>query len=843
MVSKQVTRITIGVQGMTCASCVRYVEEALTEVPGVESASVNLATERATVELDPLTVPASLLSDVLDDAGYGAVVDVVTMNVGGMTCASCVGYVERALNEVPGVVSSSVNLATERATVRYLAGATGVDQLREAVDDAGYSVEGVADDTANEGADSERLARVREIRDLKRKVALAGSVGIVLMTLMYIPLEVLGLTAFQLNLVLWVMATPVQFWAGAQFYRSAWGALKHTTANMNTLVAVGTSVAYAYSTAATFFGGVFEEAHLLHAHSVFGHSTGTYFDASAIIIALILLGRLLEARAKGRTSESIRKLMGLRPRTALVVRDGQQVELPIDEVVVDDVVVVRPGEKVAVDGAVVEGASSVDESMLTGESMPVEKTAGDAVYAATVNGTGGLRFRATRVGADTVLSQVIRLVQDAQGSKAPIQRTADVVASYFVPAVLTIAVVTWAVWLYWGPPPALTIAILNAVAVLVIACPCALGLATPTAIIVGTGKGAERGILIRNAEALERAHTVTTVVLDKTGTLTRGQPVVTDLITADGMSENEMLRLAASAESGSEHPLGQAIRTAATERGLTLAEAAQFQAFPGHGVQAQVEGKSVALGNAALLQQRGLALNGMQSSGQELTSQGKTAMWVVVDGKVTGLLAVADTLKPSAKEAVSALRHIGLEVVMLTGDNWPTAEAIAREAGIDKVVSEVLPQDKAAEVRKLQEESRVVAMVGDGINDAPALAQADVAIAMGTGTDLAMETAQITLMRGDLRGVPEAVALSRATIRTIRQNLFWAFFYNTALIPIAAGVLYLVFGGSGVPIGPLRYILGDFGFLNPVMAAAAMAFSSVSVVSNSLRLRGARIQT
>ena len=843
MVSKQVTRITIGVQGMTCASCVRYVEEALTEVPGVESASVNLATERATVELDPLTVPASLLSDVLDDAGYGAVVDVVTMNVGGMTCASCVGYVERALNEVPGVVSSSVNLATERATVRYLAGATGVDQLREAVDDAGYSVEGVADDTANEGADSERLARVREIRDLKRKVALAGSVGIVLMTLMYIPLEVLGLTAFQLNLVLWVMATPVQFWAGAQFYRSAWGALKHTTANMNTLVAVGTSVAYAYSTAATFFGGVFEEAHLLHAHSVFGHSTGTYFDASAIIIALILLGRLLEARAKGRTSESIRKLMGLRPRTALVVRDGQQVELPIDQVVVDDVVVVRPGEKVAVDGAVVEGASSVDESMLTGESMPVEKTAGDPVYAATINGTGGLHFRATRVGADTVLSQVIRLVQDAQGSKAPIQRTADVVASYFVPAVLTIAVITWAVWLYWGPPPALTIAILNAVAVLVIACPCALGLATPTAIIVGTGKGAERGILIRNAEALERAHTVTTVVLDKTGTLTRGQPVVTDLITADGMSEDEMLRLAASAESGSEHPLGQAIRAAATERGLTLAEAAQFQAFPGHGVQAQVEGKSVALGNAGLLQQRGLALNGMQSRGQELTSQGKTAMWVVVDGKVTGLLAVADTLKPGAKEAVSALRRLGLEVVMLTGDNRPTAEAIAREAGIDKVVAEVLPQDKAAEVRKLQEEGRVVAMVGDGINDAPALAQADVAIAMGTGTDLAMETAQITLMRGDLRGVPEAVALSRATIRTIRQNLFWAFFYNTALIPIAAGVLYLVFGGSGVPIGPLRYILGDFGFLNPVMAAAAMAFSSVSVVSNSLRLRGARIQT
>ena len=845
MVSKHITRLTIGVQGMTCASCVGYVEQALNEVPGVESATVNLATERATVELDPLAVPASLLADVLDDAGYGALVDTVTLNVGGMTCASCVGYVEQALSEVPGVVSSSVNLATERATVCYLSGAAGVEQLREAVDDAGYSVDGVVGDTADESADSDRLARTREIRDLKRKVFLAGIVGVILMTLMYIPLEVLGLTSFQLNLILWVMATPVQFWAGAQFYRSAWGALKHRTANMNTLVAVGTSVAYAYSTAVTFFEGFFAEAQWLHANSVFGHSTGTYFDASAIIIALILLGRLLEARAKGRTSEAIRKLMGLRPRTALVVRDGQQVELPIDQVLVNDVVVVRPGEKVAVDGQVIEGSSSVDESMLTGESMPVEKTSGDPVYAATVNGTGGLRFQATRVGADTVLSQVIRLVQDAQGSKAPIQRTADVVASYFVPTVLTIAIVTWAVWLFWGPSPALTVAILNAVAVLVIACPCALGLATPTAIIVGTGKGAERGILIRNAEALERAHTVTTVVLDKTGTLTRGQPVVTDLITVDiagdGLGEDEVLRLAASAESGSEHPLGQAIRRAAAERGHVLATATNFQALPGHGVEAQIEGKAVSLGNTSLLQRNGLALNGLENRANELTSQGKTAMWLTVDGNVAGLVAVADTLKPESKEAVRALQRLGLEVVMLTGDNRPTAEAVAREAGISKVVAEVLPQDKASEVKKLQDEGRVVAMVGDGINDAPALAQADVAIAMGTGTDLAMETSQITLMRGDLRGVPEAIGLSRATIRTIRQNLFWAFFYNTALIPIAAGVLYLVFADGGVPMGPLRYILGDFGFLNPVMAAAAMAFSSVSVVTNSLRLRSARI--
>ena len=842
MVSKQTTRMTIGVQGMTCASCVRYVEEALTETPGVESVSVNLATEQAMVELDPVAVPASLIADVLDDAGYGALVDTVTLNVGGMTCASCVGYVEQALNEVPGVVSSAVNLATERATVRYLSGATGVEQMREAVDDAGYVVEGVVDDTSDEEADSERLARTREIRDLKRKVALAGSAGVVIMALMYIPLDVLGLTSFQLNLILWAMTTPVQFWAGAQFYRSAWGALKHRTANMNTLVALGTTVAYAYSTAVTFFEGFFAQAQLLHSQSVFGHSTGTYFDASAIIIALILLGRLLEARAKGRTSEAIRKLMGLRPRTALVVRDGQQVELPIEQVAVGDVVVVRPGERVAVDGEVVEGASSLDESMLTGESMPVEKAAGDPVYAATVNGTGALQYRATRVGTDTVLSQVIRLVQEAQGSKAPIQRAVDVVASYFVPAVLFIAVVTWAVWLYWGPSPALTIAILNAVAVLVIACPCALGLATPTAIIVGTGKGAERGILIRNAEALERAHKVTTVVLDKTGTLTRGQPVVTDVIAVDGLGDDEMLRLAAGAESGSEHPLGQAIRRAAAERGMEASQALQFQALPGHGVQAQVEGRTVFLGNLGLLQREGLSLNGLQTNADALTSQGKTAMWVAVDGEVAGLIAVADTLKPESREAVGALQRLGLEVVMLTGDNRPTAEAVADEAGINRVVAEVLPQDKAAQVKRLQEEGRVVAMVGDGINDAPALAQADVAIAMGTGTDLAMETSQVTLMRGDLRGVPEAIALSRATIRTIRQNLFWAFFYNTALIPIAAGVLYLVFSGGGVPVGPLRYILGDFGFLNPVMAAAAMAFSSVSVVTNSLRLRGARIR-
>ena len=837
--------ITVSVDGMTCASCVAHVEGALKEVGGVADARVNLATEKATVEFDPAQATARDLMEAIDDSGYKAVVDKVTLNIGGMTCASCVAHVENALIELEGIVSASVNLATEQATVEYLSGTLTLDDFRGIVADAGYSVEGVAGEMAGEDEDRERLARTSEIKALARKVIFAGTVGAIVMTVMYIPLETLHLTSFQLNFMLWTLATPVQFWIGATFYQGAWGALKYRTTNMNTLVAVGTSVAYGYSTVLTFFEDYFADAHLVHAHSLFNHSTGTYFDASAIVISLVLLGRLLEARAKGQTSEAIRKLMGLRPKTARVVRDGQEQDIPLEEVTVGDVLVVRPGEKIAVDGEVMQGTSAVDESMLTGESLPVEKNVSSLVYGATINKTGSFRFRATKVGRDTVLSQIIRMVQEAQGSQAPIQRLVDVVASYFVPAVIGVAVATFVTWIIWAPvPPELPIAILNFVAVMVIACPCALGLATPTAIMVGMGKGAEHGILIRNAEALERAFKIQAVVLDKTGTLTQGKPKVTDMV-AVNMAEEELLRLAASAERGSEHPLGEALVEAAKEKGLALEEVSQFEALPGHGILAHVNGSTVVLGNLALMQERDFSLNGLEARAQKLSQEGKTPMFVAMDREVVGIIAVADTLQPEAKEAVEAMHQLGLEVVMLTGDNCRTAEAIASQVGIDRVLADVLPDQKVDRIRALQEEGKVVAMVGDGINDAPALTRADVGMAIGTGTDIAIASADVTLMRGDLRGVAEAIALSNATIRTIKQNLFWAFGYNTILIPIAAGLLFVVFFNvlhSPVPAGPLRYILGDFGFLNPVMAAGAMAFSSVSVVTNSLRLRRFKVR-
>ena len=748
----------------------------------------------------------------------------VTLRVDGMTCASCVVHVERALKGVPGVVEASVNLATEKATVQYVDSLATLDGLRHAVADSGYSAEAM--DELDEEAEQERLARTKEIKALRSKVAFAAALGIIIFLGSFEDWFPWMPSFLQNWYVLWALATPVQLWAGAQFYRGAWGAAKQRTTNMNTLIAVGTSVAYFYSVVATLFPDFF---------STQGVEAKVYFDTAAIIITLILLGRLLEARAKGQTSEAIRTLMRLRPKTVRVVRDGDEVDIPIAQVVSGDTVVVRPGERVAVDGEVVEGASSVDESMLTGESLPTEKGIGSPVYGGTINAVGSFRFRATKVGRETVLSQIIRMVEEAQGSKAPIQRLADTVSSYFVPTVIAIALGTFVFWLLLGPSPVFTFALLAFVAVLIIACPCALGLATPTAIMVGTGKGAERGILIRNAEALERAYRIQAVVLDKTGTLTRGKPVVTDVV-AVGMAEDELLRLAASVERGSEHPLGEAVVESARERALALEETSRFQALPGHGVQARVNGSAVVLGNLALMNEQGFGLNGLEARAEELSQQGKTPMFVAMNGQVAGVIAVADTLRPESGEAVLSLRRLGLEVVMLTGDNRRTAEAIARQAGMDRVMAEVLPGDKASQVQALQREGRVVAMVGDGINDAPALAQADVGIAIGTGTDVAMAAADVTLMRGDLRGVSEAIALSRSTIRTIRQNLFWAFFYNVALIPIAAGVLYPFFGDGSVPSG-LTYVLGEFGFLNPVMAAGAMALSSVTVVSNSLRLR------
>jgi len=723
--------------------------------------------------------------------------------------------VEEALSSVPGVISASVNLASEKATVEYLEG-TGLADMRRAVKDAGYELGPEA-----QALEDVTTAAQREIRVIRSRFIIAVILAAAIMALMWSP------SFAGKSYLLWALATPVQFWAGLRFYRGAWGALKHKTSDMNTLIAVGTSVAYFYSMIAVLFPGLFAtgmvELHL-------------YFDTSAAIIALILLGRFLEARARGQTSEAIKKLIGMQPKTALVIREGKEREIPVEEVQVGDLILVRPGERVPVDGIVRQGYSSVDESMITGESIPVEKKAGDEVIGATINKTGSLQFEATKVGKDTMLAHIVRMVEEAQGSKAPIQRLVDVIASYFVPVVIGIAIVTFVVWYFMGPAPALTFAFLNFVAVLVIACPCALGLATPTAIMVGTGKGAEHGILIRNGEALERAHQINTILLDKTGTLTRGEPGVNDIVAAPFSSPEEVLRLSASAEHSSEHPLGEAVVKAALEKKLELSPSSDFNAIPGQGIEAMVEGKKLLLGNLKLMEERGFSLNGLEAKAAELLEQGKTVMFLGWDNQVAGIIALADTLKPGAKEALQALHKMDIETAMITGDNRRTAEAIARESGIDRVLAEVLPEHKAREVKKLQEEGKVVAMVGDGINDAPALAQADVGIAIGTGTDVAMETGDITLIRGDLMGVVTAISLSKRTMRTIKQNLFWAFAYNTALIPVAAGVLYLAFGKTGVPSG-LHFILGEYGFLNPILAAAAMAASSITVVSNSLRLR------
>ncbi len=753
----------------------------------------------------------------------------IGLNIGGMTCAACVFHVEKALKEVDGVVSVDVNLATERATLHYLDDVATLEDFDRAVADAGYSVDGIAGEE-DEQRDRERLARTRLIEDQRNRFLVAAGLGVVIFLGSFKEWFPWMPSFVQNWYALWALATPVQFWAGAQFYKGAWSAARHRTTNMNTLIALGTGVAYAFSATITVFPDLFAAE---------GVEPAVYFDTAAIIIALVLLGRFLEARARGQTSEAIRKLMGMRPKTARVLRGDAEIDVPIEQVAVGDIVLVRPGESIPVDGEVTHGASAIDESMLSGESIPVDKETGSPVYAATINATGSFQFRATKVGKDTALSRIIRLVEEAQGSRAPIQRLADVVSSYFVPSVIVIAIATFVTWLLLGPDPAFTFALLNMVAVLVIACPCALGLATPTAIMVATGKGAEGGILIRNAQALERAHKVDTVILDKTGTLTLGKPAVTDIL-ADGIAEDDLLRLAASAEHGSEHPLARAIVTAAEERGLTLDQAEAFQALPGQGIEARVNGSAVTLGNPALMRLKGYNTDRLDAKASELSDRGRTPMFVAVDGEVRGVIAVADAIRPESKQAVQAMQGMGLEVVMLTGDNPRAAQAIAAEAGIQRVLSEMTPDRKTAQVQSLQQEGRTVAMVGDGINDAPALAQADVGIAIGAGIDVAMEAADITLMHDDVRGIPRAVNLSRAAVRTIKQNLFWAFFYNTALIPVAAGVLYLFFAGGGVP-SALSYFLGEYGFLNPVLAAGAMAVSSVSVLSNSLRLRRFRM--
>ena len=813
--------IELPITGMTCAACVGRNERALQRTEGVDEAIVNFATEKATVTFDPARLSARDLVDTVASSGYGVVTQTEVLPIVGMTCASCVARVERALKHVPGVLRAEVNLATERATVTVLPG-TGVrDRLEQAVRDAGYDIAaapaGVGGAAATEAAlDAEQAARRDAYDALRRKVLLGAVLSVIIFAGTMQPHWFPFLPEWMSNgYFLWALSTPVQFWVGARFYRGAWAALRHGAADMNTLIAMGTSAAYFYSVLVVLFPTLFEAQ---------GLSGAVYFDSAAIIITLVLLGRLLEARAKGQTGEALRALVKLQPDRAWVLRDGREEEVPVADVRSGDLVLVRAGERVPVDGVIVEGASAVDESMLTGEPLPVAKEPGDEVIGATINTSGAFTFRATRVGSETALAQIVQLVERAQGSKPPIARLADVVAGYFVPIVIAIALTTLVVWLVFGPDPALTYALLNFIAVLVIACPCALGLATPTAIMVGTGKGAENGILIRDGAALETAQKLDTVVLDKTGTITEGRPAVVEVLVADAEAEapgaDELLRLVAGAEHGSDHPLARAVLEAARERDLDPPAFAEFEALAGHGVRARVEGRLVEVGSARLAGEHG-DVEELERRGGALREAGATLVFAWVDGRPAGAIAIADRVKDGSVEGVRRLRELGLDVIMLTGDDRRTAAAIAREVGLDDVRAEVLPHEKAQEVERLQAQGHLVAMVGDGINDAPALAQADVGVALGTGADVAVEASDITLISGDLRGVAVSIELSRRTIRTVKQNLFWAFAYNAALIPLAAGVFYPAFG-----------IL-----LDPIFAAAAMGLSSVTVVSNSLRLR------
>lgn len=782
-------KTTLNVEGMTCAACSARIEKVLNKLDGVEKATLNLMANTAIIEYDPEKVGVEDFIKTIERAGFKVPLSQVKLAIQGMTCAACSARIEKVLKRLDGVESATINLSLNNGTVKYIEGQVDKETIIATVEKAGFK----AHEQAEEDADYEKKNREKELKSLKGMLIFSALLSIPLFSAMFFHMagidNILSNGYFQLAL-----ATPVQFIAGARFYKGAYKSLRGGGANMDVLIVMGTSAAFFYSVYHTLAG-----------------IPEYYYESSAMIITLILLGKYLEAIAKGKTSEAIKKLMGLQAKTARVERDGQVADIPMEEVLVGDIIVVRPGEKIPVDGVITDGQSTIDESMLTGESIPVDKHIGDEVIGATINNQGALKFRATKVGKDTALAQIIKLVEDAQGSKAPVQRLADQISGVFVPVVVVIALITFLVYTFGLKD--FNQGLISAVAVLVIACPCALGLATPTAIMVGTGKGAENGILIKGGEHLEKAHKLEVVVLDKTGTITKGQPEVTDII-ALGQSEDEVLRFAAIAEMSSEHPLGASIVKDARAKNIELKDPEKFQSITGHGIYSKIDDKDIYVGNRKLMREQKVEIDHIEDQLVVLENQGKTAMLIAIEGKIGGIIAVADTVKESSREAINQLKEMDIEIYMITGDNLRTAEAIAEQVGITNVLAEVLPEDKAAQVEKLKAEGKSVGMVGDGINDAPALASADIGFAIGTGTDVAMEAADITLIKGDLREIPTAIHLSKRTMRTIKQNLFWAFAYNTVGIPIAA-----------------------LGLLNPMVAGAAMAFSSVSVLSNSLRLK------